>query len=260
MAETIEQTGHGHINPDSEIIHNCEKDVNIIDALFSSMSLSPHTTENEEIPENTEKIMHQYNLAPTKKWIKLIPLEKTIPFEIYNRKDYFIHVADIVLDDEIYTNGQKQGMKKRNTSIQFVHKISSAEFSKKVEWIYIITINECIVKIGGTRTGLKGRTSSYLCGHHIQERGKSGDCSKTNAYIYNTLEFYLQQGYTVKMYGYQLPKTEFTIKILDNDVNIIAQTFHAYETTFMEDYNKNYGDYPFLCDNCDPDYKNDAEC
>ena len=59
-----------------------------------------------------------------------------------------------------------------------------------------------IVKIGGTRTGLKGRVSSYLCGHHIEERGKSGDCSKTNGFIYNTMEFYLNLGCKIKMYGY----------------------------------------------------------
>jgi hypothetical protein len=53
-------------------------------------------------------------------------------------------------------------------------------------------MNGYIIKIGGTRTGLKERCGSYLCGHHIEERDKSGDCSKTNAYIYNTFEFYLR--------------------------------------------------------------------
>ena len=33
---------------------------------------------------------------------------------------------------------------------------------------------------------------SYLCGQHVLERGKSGDCSKTNAYIYNSFVFYLK--------------------------------------------------------------------
>jgi hypothetical protein len=112
-----------------------------------------------------------------------------------------------------------------------------------------------IVKIGGTRTGLKGRVSSYLCGHHIKERGKSGDCSKTNGYIYNTLEFYLKLGSKIQMYGYELPKTEFTIEIFGKERKIIAQTYHAYESTFLEDYKNNYNVYPILSDNSDPDYK-----
>ena len=75
--------------------------------------------------------------------------------------------------------------------IQFIPKISNEDFTKKNEWLYLLVINNRIVKIGGTRTGIKGRIISYLCGHHIEERGKSGDCSKTNGFIYNTFEFRL---------------------------------------------------------------------
>jgi hypothetical protein len=118
-----------------------------------------------------------------------------------------------------------------------------------------MVINDRIVKIGGTRTGLKGRVASYLCGHHIEERGKSGDCSKTNGFIYNTFEFYLQLGCKIKMYGYELPKTQIAIEIFGQETIITAQTFHAYESRFLEDYKKNYNEYPILSDNCDPEYK-----
>jgi hypothetical protein len=39
------------------------------------------------------------------------------------------------------------------------------------------------------------------------------------------------------------------------ETKITAQTYHAYESTFLEDYKKNYSKYPILNDNCDPDYK-----
>lgn len=202
-----------------------------------------------------ENINEIYENSQIKNWIKLIPIDKTIPFEEYNRKGHFTQIADIVLDSEIFTNGKKQGIKKRNTLIQFIPKISKEEFNKKNEWLYLLVINGRIVKIGGTRTGLKGRVASYLCGHHIEERGKSGDCSKTNGFIYNTFEFYLNLGCKIEMYGYELPKTEITIEIFGKETKITAQTYHAYESTFLEDYKKNYNDYPFLSDNCDPDYK-----
>jgi hypothetical protein len=160
-----------------------------------------------------------------------------------------------VLDNEFFTTETKQGQKKRNTLIQFIPKISNEEFNKKNEWLYLLIINGRIVKIGGTRTGLKGRVVSYLCGHHIEERGKSGDCSKTNGFIYNTFEFYLQLGCKIEMYGYKLPKTQITIEIFEKKTNITAQTYHAYESTFLEDYKKIYNEYPILSDNCDPDYK-----
>jgi hypothetical protein len=216
---------------------------------------SAHAENNGEDISLLPNIRDLYEQCSYKKWVKLIPLNKTVAFETYARKEYFTHVADILIDDEKYTSSQKNGVKKRNTMIQFVNKIANDEFAKKTEWIYMLTINGNIVKIGGTRTGLKGRCASYLCGHHIEERGKSGDCSKTNGYIYNTFDFYLRLGCTIRMYAYKLPKTEFTIKIFEKDVNVVAQTYHAYETTFIEDYNKSHGNYPFLCDNCDPDYK-----
>ena len=200
-------------------------------------------------------ITELYKSSLVKKWIKLISIDKTIQFDKYNRKDNFIPIADIVLDNELFTSGKKQGNKKRNTLIQFIPTIANEAFNKKTEWLYLLVINGMIVKIGGTRTGLKGRVSSYLCGHHIEERGKSGDCSKTNGFIYNTFEFYLNLGCKIKMYGYELPKTEITIEIFGKETKITAQTYHAYESTFLEDYKKNYNEYPILSDNCDPDYK-----
>jgi len=202
-----------------------------------------------------ENINEIYDASLIKKWIKLIPIKKTILFEEYNRKEYFIPIADIVLDNELFTTEKKQGQKKRNTLIQFIPKISNEEFNKKNEWLYLLIINGRIVKIGGTRTGLKGRIGSYLCGHHIEERGKSGDCSKTNGFIYNTFEFYLQLGCKIEMYGYELPKTQIAIEIFGEETKITAQTYHAYESKFLEDYKKIYKEYPLLSDNCDPDYK-----
>ena len=210
-----------------------------------------HTNDISGLPN----IIELYTNSPIKKWIKLISTDKTIPFDEYNRKGNFIPIADIVLDSELFTSGKKQGNKKRNTLIQFVPTISADEFNKKNEWLYLLVINGMIVKIGGTRTGLKGRVSSYLCGHHIEERGKSGDCSKTNGFIYNTFEFYLSLGCKIQMYGYELPKTEIIIEIFGKETKITAQTYHAYESTFLEDYKKNYNEYPILSDNCDPDYK-----
>jgi hypothetical protein len=211
-------------------------------------------TSNNDI-SGLSNINELYESSLIKKWIKLIPTKKTIPFDEYNRKDYFIPIADIVLDSELITNGKNQGNKKRNTLIQFIPTISTEAYNKKNEWLYLLVINGMIVKIGGTRTGLKKRVGSYLCGHHIEERGKSGDCSKTNGFIYNTFEFYLNLGCKIQMYGYELPKTEIIIEIFGKETKIIAQTYHAYESTFLEDYKKKYNEYPILNDNCDPDYK-----
>jgi hypothetical protein len=54
-----------------------------------------------------QNITELYESSIFKKWIKLIPYNKTIPFNEYNRKEYFISIADIVLDSEIHTLGKK---------------------------------------------------------------------------------------------------------------------------------------------------------
>jgi hypothetical protein len=199
-------------------------------------------------------IQEVYEEAPTKKWIKQIPYDKTIRFEDYHRKEHFIPVAEIVLDTEMATKGKKAGKKQRDTLIQFVPTVKKV-FNKEMEWLYLLLINGRIVKLGGTRNGLQKRAGSYLCGHHVEERGKSGDCSKTNGFIYNTLVFYLELGCKVEMMGYPLPKTETTIQIFGQDTVVVAQTYHAYESKFLDDYKKKYREYPCLSDNCDPVYK-----
>jgi len=191
-----------------------------------------------------ENIDELYKNSAIKNWIKLIPMNKTVPISEYNRREYFKPVADIILDTS-----------QKNTLIHFEPLVSKTEFNRKTEWLYLLTINDRIVKIGGTRTGLKGRVASYLCGHHIKERGKSGFCSKTNGFIYNTFEFYLNLGCSLKMYGYELPLTEFIVEIFGKEKKIKAQTYHAYESSFLEDFKKQYNEYPALSDNCDPDYK-----
>ena len=197
-----------------------------------------------------------YQDDKTKNWIKLININKTTDFAKYHRKDSFKLVANIKLDNEIHAKGKNKGRKVRNTLILFEPTIDIDEFNEETtEWIYILTINNRIVKIGGTRTGLKNRVGSYLCGHHIKERGKSGSCSNTNAYIYNTFVFYAKLNCNIKMYGLKLPKTEVEIDILNNKIKVIAQTYHAYETIYMTDYKDKFGNVPFLCDNCDPNYK-----
>ena len=115
-------------------------------------------------------------------------------------------------------------------------------------------MNNRIIKIGGTRNGLKSRCSSYLCGHHTVERGKSGKCSVTNAKVYNTFEFYLNhiENVNLELYGYQLPVSTKNYDIWGENVEIIVQTYHKYESMLLQKYKKQNGKFPVLSDNADP--------
>ena len=89
-----------------------------------------------------QNITELYESSIFKKWVKLIPNSKKISFNEYNRKEYFIPIADIVLDTELHTSGIKKGNKKRDTVIQFVPTISNDEYVKKNEWLYLLVIND----------------------------------------------------------------------------------------------------------------------
>lgn len=214
-----------------------------LDDLFSLLKISDHPEQNIE---KNDELNEKYERSENKKWIKIIPLNDITDFNKYDKKEFFILVSEVILDTE----------NKRKTLIKFIPKISVQDFNSKTEWLYLFTINNKIVKIGGTRVGLKGRTSSYLCGHHVRERGKSGDCSKTNGFVYNTFEFYLRQGYEIKMYGYKLPETKTEVKIFEKDFKVITQSYHIYESVFLDSFKKKYEEYPVLNNNSDPKYKN----
>ncbi len=191
--------------------------------------------------------------SPYAYWLKPIALDKTIALIDYEFINKFKQVAVVELDTEINSTTNRQ---KRQTVIRFSPTISAAEFAKKAEWIYLMVINDRIVKIGGTRTGLKNRTGSYLCGHHIPERGNSGDCSKTNGFIYNTFEFYLNIGCKIEMYGYEIPKAELVLDdVFGRSIRDGAQVFHIYESVALNAFNQRYGFNPILSDNADPEYR-----
>jgi hypothetical protein len=199
-------------------------------------------------------IKELYEASLIKKWIKLIPKDKCILFEEYNKKAYFMPIADITLDNEINTSGKKTGLKKRNTLIK-LENFDKKLIEEKTEWLYILTINKRIVKIGGTRDGIKNRFGSYLCGHHIPERQKSNKASETNKYIYNTLYFYLVNKCNIKLYGCKLPKEHIIGSALGEEPNFYAQTYHVYESILIGQYKTKCGTIPFLCNNSDPEYK-----
>lgn len=210
--------------------------------------------QNMEDISGLENINELYESSLIKKYIKKIPKDNTIDFETLPQKVYFNLIADIVLDTEISENGKSKGKKKRNTLIK-LDNFNKSLIDKKKEWIYIIVVNNRIVKIGGTRSGIKDRFGSYLCGHHIAERKKSGKASETNKYVYNTLYFYLDLGCEVKLYGYELPVEEITRIVFGKETKIRVQTYHSYESVLIDEFKKQNGFIPFLCDNSDPDYK-----
>jgi len=212
------------------------------------------TETNEEKKEDELSIAQRIRELPNCNWIKEINLEDELDFNDFDLSNRFHKVANIVSDNET----KRDGTQKRQTVILFEYKafIPKDDWTNKDEHLYIMTMNGKIIKIGGTRNGLKARAGSYLCGHHTVERGKSGKCSATNAKIYNTFEFYLNnvEDTNIELYAYKLPIKMATIIIEDEETDVVAQTYHKYESIFLNRYKSQNSSnkYPILSDNADP--------
>lgn len=187
-------------------------------------------------------------------WSKKIT-NKTYKITIheFNKKCGFVfnEIAEIKLDLTV----------KRQSTLD-VELLNKKLWETKKEFIYIITLNDYIMKIGGTRDGMNGRWSSYCCGYYVSQRknknGKNypGKMSVTNAYLYHTIEnnLIMNTNNKWKIYVWDLPISNINRNILGEDTNIIVQTFHAYEAICIKKYKNITGSLPLLCDNFDPTY------
>ena len=195
---------------------------------------------------NPEKFNNGENAR--KKWAKEINGdEKLLGMETFIKANpycaHFVKTGDIVLDPN----------KRRQTTIM-VNPCDAPLWEKKGEYIYLFLHNGKIIKIGGTRTSMKERFGSYLCGHHVRERGKSGRMSVTNAHLYHTIEKTLLNGDKWEIWSWCLPGEAIEREIMGEQIEIKVQTYHAYESRTMKLFKELTGHYPLLSDNCDPSY------
>lgn len=187
------------------------------------------------------------------KWCK--PLTNDISMSIfeYNSvcgENNFIKQADIILDNSSRQTTLKAGI------------VNINDWKAENEHIYIITKNNTIMKIGGTRTGLKNRWSSYCCGYYVPERVNKhgvpypGKMSVTNAYLYHSIENdLLTTNNKWEIWSWCLPIVNVSVSILGEDIDVHAQTFHAYESICIKRFIQQTGKKPILSNNSDPDYR-----
>jgi hypothetical protein len=167
------------------------------------------------------------------------------PVEAFNKlyNDAFVRCASIKLDER-----------------SKVQTVLRAEASNPELWrrdsdcVYLFVRNGLVAKIGGSRHAMKERWGSYLCGHHVLQRGKSGKMSVTNAHVYHTIEDDLLSGNEWQLWVWVVPEVVTTVRIGKRDVEIRAQVFHAYEAVCIQDYKDLAGVIPVLCFNHDQDY------
>ena len=211
----------------------------------------------EELTEQLDnlKIIDKFSAGEKarKIWSKKINVHHLFSkIEDFNKEceNNFIELALIELDKST----------KRQSTLLAKYKDKNL-WKEEREHIYIITRNDYILKIGGTREGMAKRWSSYGCGYYVSQRKNKkgvpypGKMSVTNAYVYHTIEEDLLINENVwKIYTWPIPKVKLEIEILGIKKEVLAQTFHAYESCCIKKFKELNNKIPMLCNNCDPNY------
>ena len=198
----------------------------------------------------TDQWQTDANPDTCKKWVKEIgDKDLTIQFNDFPISKEFTHIGSI-----------EQSLETR--ILWDINPIEEAKsiYDKKQNGIYIITLNNKIIKIGGTKVGMKGRISSYHCGHCIPERKKKngenypGKMSVTNAYCYNTILslLYNKRG-TIDLYFFPIPDIKVEKEVFGETTSFVVQCYDEYEKKALSIFQRqNKGKLPVLCNNSHP--------
>ena len=75
------------------------------------------------------------NESPFKEWIKILPPNRMVPLDSYDRRSDFHKVANVVLDTDT----------RRQTVIKFETTINTDDWKSKQEWLYMFVVEGNII-------------------------------------------------------------------------------------------------------------------
>ena len=115
------------------------------------------------------------------------------------------------------------------------------------EQVYILSIDGKVAKIGGTKTGMKGRFSSYQCG--TRKARAKGTCSVTNYNITEAQYTALQCGSRVEWFVYDIPPVVQELDVFGETHSVVSSVFTKYEAVLLSRYKELTGGFPLLSSN-----------
>jgi hypothetical protein len=122
------------------------------------------------------------------------------------------------------------------------------------QWVYILTIQDKIIKIGDSTMTLSGRWNSYSAG--TRSAREKGTCSTTNYYISEIIRVALNMKLEVKLYGYPIPNRIYDIDVFGDKESALADFVKLYEGKMIERFNNIYGKLPVVGKNGKGNSKN----
>lgn len=113
------------------------------------------------------------------------------------------------------------------------------------EYIYFLTYNKRIVKIGMTVCQIAGRWGSYNCG--TRKAMRKGSCSSTNFIISECNYTALRKGMKVEIYGIKIPRSYKKITRFNQTQMVAVSVARDLEEMVTNEYINKYKDKPVLC-------------
>ena len=115
---------------------------------------------------------------------------------------------------------------------------------------YIITIDEEIIKIGGSQTkgGIDGTVGAYLSGGKKGKKGSGKGNSKRTYAVWKYLIDAVKAGKKVEIYFKLLPCLEKEVQGLDGTLELLTiyDDYHQYENQLVQNFKKITGRFPIL--------------
>lgn len=113
--------------------------------------------------------------------------------------------------------------------------------------VYVIAVENYIIKIGQSSVTLQSRFNSYSAG--IDVNRTSGTASTTNYVVSKFLRDVLKLGLEVEIYAFELPITNMEIKYGNETLIFPASSSKFYEARMIKEYQSIYKNKPILSPN-----------
>jgi len=158
-----------------------------------------------------------------------------------NLSKYFTKVADIVSDKN------KNPKYSVNFLQEFLKVGKNGYYTKDTDhsqWVYLLSINGKIIKIGESNKTLGNRWGSYGAG--TRENRNNGTCSTTNYFISEIIRQSLNSKYKIELFGYRIPNVVIKIDVFGTTKKVITNNVKSYESSLIEKFVNLYGKKPIV--------------
>lgn len=206
----------------------------------------PAVDDGTVYPDIRKFIVDNQFTVPVNDGMSMAELQALVP------NNEFVKVADCVLNIQQHFPRNKREflVEDPNYDGKLVDYLIVPEYREKwympeKEWVYTLTYDNIVKKIGMTSSGLASRFNSYNTG--TKRAMIKGSCATTNFTISQCHYLAIRQGVKVEVHVHEIPSIWTVPTIYDREIPVLNKIAHKYESVLIDIYKQANGSIPFLC-------------